>query len=409
MADPAEFTVHYVDSREQDLGKCDPTHVIVLLSGEDSHDRHDLLMRLRDRDVWLRCPCGRLLHPVRGRRAFLRIHQRHHAPAPGLGCALCERASKVDQNGGRGSVSRPDADDALVLNTPVFTPGSDSDRSGKGGASGGARYASQRSLLRSYAQHAGWNRLQGPLRGPDMWLGLRRVLSAREARLRDGERISLNQITWLPDEPFTPSSFGWRAALDWPSPAVVPEMWVIAILDKGEVSSSGESSIVMNVPDAAGRKIRYSILRSQISTTVSTPPYLAFIVGHPPTRNQIEWKPLRVVLEGIAGTSCPVPVESSEERRAVWVLQQMGLAYEKVLFPEGKIWPDFLIHEFKVILEVQGSRRDGYTERKAETHPKMLAHYPGWRMVKWQANEGHTVDDLKKLLEDAITASVREG
>lgn len=410
MVDPTEFAVHYVDSREQDLGKCDPKHVLVLLSGEDSPERHDLLMSLRDRDVWLRCSCDRLLHPVRGRRAFLRIHQRHHAPAPGLGCVLCERATKADQDGGRGKIRRPGADDTLVLNTPVFGPRSDTDRSASGGgSSSGARYASQRGLLRSYAQHAGWNRLQAPLHRPDMWRGFRRVLTAREARLPEGARIALSQITWLPDEPFVPSSFGWRASLDWPSAAVVPEMWLIAVLDQGEIKSWGDHCVKMTPRDAAGREILYRIPRSQVATTVCTPPYLAFMVGHPPKENEIDWAPQRVVLEGIAGTSCPVPVESGEERRAVGVLQQLGVAYEKVLFPDGTIWPDFLIHEFKLILEVQGSRRDGYTEQKARSHPRMLAHYPGWRMVKWQTNEGQGVDDLRRMLEEAVNLFVREG
>lgn len=374
------------------------TAEIQLLLGGHCADRHALLMQLRDAKQWVLCPCGRLLHPVTGRPAFLRLHHNdQEIPPPGLGCALCERAPAGQVLGGRGSVRRRwKHHPGLVLHTPTW----DGEATGAGLRLGrrelGERYGSQRSCLRYYMERAGWHQLGSALHPGEVWRQLRLSLRGGDVRLRGGAHVRVSDLTWMPDEPLTPSAHAWQVARDWPGEQVVPEMWLIAVVERSGIRIDG-GEVEISWTDQARRTGCLRLPRTQVAWTVCTPPYLLFAAGHA-TPDLTTWTPHRVVLEGIVSARCPVPVDSGEERRAVLVLQEMGFAYQKMLFPVDGVWPDFVLPEQRIILEVQGTRRDGYTERKARTHGQMRARFPGWELLTWDVIQGETPSDLRKKL-----------
>jgi hypothetical protein len=378
------------------VDQCSVDDTLCLITGDRTARQHTLVTRLRDANQWLRCPCGRILHPVRGPQAFLRINDGDHRPAPGLGCALCEALPADTDDPKRGRISRSSRSRLkLILSTPTWRDGTSdgSSRHSEGGA--GEQYRSQRSMLRQFLQAPGWNRLIRPLRPPELWRQLRLGLRESTTSL-GGQQLRFSAITWLPDDPLTPPNVGWRIARDWCAPQLVPEMWMMAIVERDGLTVDG-NELQLTWTDMAGRVGSVRLPRAQVAGTVCTPPYIAFIVGHA-SREPVSWTPKRIVLEGIVSADSPVPVESGEERRAVQFLQEIRCNYERVLFPGREVWPDILLHRHRVILEIQGCRRDGYSDRKRRSHRRMLDVYRGWRMVTWDVDQGETLDDLRAKL-----------
>src|SRR5690606_23108496 len=116
---PSPLAIEIVTHALERVRMCSDDEILLLRGDQATEARHGYLMELRDRRQWLHCSGGRLLHPVRGPRAFLR-HQTDDIPPPGLGCWLCEREPAGPHTGDRGDIVHPGRGLGLVLDTPVW-------------------------------------------------------------------------------------------------------------------------------------------------------------------------------------------------------------------------------------------------------------------------------------------------
>jgi len=195
-----------------------------------------------------------------------------------------------------------------------------------------------------------------------------------------------------------PEALNRQLSQNWGKPKVTPTGWVFAVVRQvrweGRVAvvtipwlranTAGTNEETVNDPPTDSYTFR-----ARSPRIVTRGPYVVAInceydSGGTPVAREI-------VIVPIASAECPVPVESSYERTVALFLWRRGIPFLKPLSANGaRARPDFVLLSAPIVIEVQGLRFAGYTERKHLAHANLLdaPDYAGYELVLWNPNDG---------------------
>lgn len=400
----------------------------------------------RRREVHVRCGCGCVMHVVQGKRLFhLRRNPRRRTgegeePRQTLRteCDLCrtvrERQRSREYHVGR--LPRPAEPTGLILHSRRISKGEQNRKPRRGGGGGGKvgkKYASAYAHMLGVWERCGFTRyvpastgvVEGPalrsdMRWKDVWERLDNELAGSELwDAAGGVNNTSAYFAWMPGGRRRGGmvEVNRRLINDWRHPEFEPETQIWTMLE--EVPKS-ETVMIPQVTSSMAEKQRREgmmplepykrdVPRHLLKVIGGTPPYLALVVASDNRTRKLEYakpEPHRLVLYSIASPFFPVPVESSHEREVALHLRAEGVIFVKPVFEDAEgLRPDFELPKQKVLIEVQGMNLDEYRESKEETHRKLMDgdRYKGWRLVRYDPNEGERFEEFKRRLDAELT------
>jgi hypothetical protein len=266
--------------------------------------------------------------------------------------------------------------------------------------------------LREYAtlwrimEAAGFTRLGHPIGQEASFARLHGALARLPLDPARAERGSLADVALLPDQDEPWQDAIERVRATWALEERPAQLWAFAVLEERPRSKSGRFLIELDGGRAG--TLPLALNAHLVSVPRSTGPYVAFLRCGWDARGRL--RPDRLVLQAIATAACPVPVESSHERAAVWVLQDGGWRFWKPMwdYPAPGLRPDFVVYlRIQVLLEIQGSDDPVYRKQKAEVHARMAA-LPHHVLVAVDA-DARMATEIRRGLRDYWRVPPREG
>lgn len=310
--------------------------------------------------------------------------------------------------------------------------GSAPKRTGEGSGKPGVRYASGYAHMLSIWERCGFTEyapttsrakgkpcLDGNIRWTDLWKRVDAELSKIELwEKTNDERHTIAYFSWFPGGLRRGGmvEVNRRICADWGHPVFESEAHIWAIFD--EVPKTSLVKIPQITERMAERLRAHSkeplpafeleIPCQSIAVIGGTAPYLALAIGSDNRAgNYMYAKPSmhRLLLYAVASSAFPVPVESSHERDVVLYLRDCQIPFVKPVFDdEDGLRPDFRLPDHKTVTEVQGMNMEEYRERKEKIHRRLMssARYHGWRLMRYDPNEGERLGEFKKKLAAVI-------
>jgi hypothetical protein len=202
-------------------------------------------------------------------------------------------------------------------------------------------------------------------------------------------QLDASRITWTPDHCAEgPEDLLWTVKQTW-TYKEEPQLWVLGFVADPRLPDGAEE-VALEVRDLRGRRHEVRLPKRRIRKRGVRGDHLLFARAHwEPDGDRLVYD--RAVLVPILDRSCPVPVDSSYERRALRVIQRRGLAFCRPLFSIGNVFPDVLLPEHRIVIEVQGVRSHDYRERKS---PEQIIaryarspEYADWQLILWGPNQ----------------------
>jgi hypothetical protein len=169
-----------------------------------------------------------------------------------------------------------------------------------------------------------------------------------------------------------------------------PEGWVVATVEHGQIDEVGGDFTTLRFVDLSGRPVLIKAPSTGVSRPAARGPYLALGAAEldsPSGAPRFQ----QVTLVSIYSTSCPVPVDSHYERSVVRLLQLRELAFVKPVAVDALgLLPDFLLPDYRILIEVQGLDDEKYLQDKREKHAQIRSSqtYAGWTLVTWDPHPG---------------------
>lgn len=357
----------------------------------------DLLIQLYRSGVWLRCECGWVLH-FRGGHTLARNPRQSEPDCEPCALCLAWPYQRGPLDGGGEGESRPGERGLTVFSTgrrrtrqgaaPVV------ERGERGAAS--MKHRSMYQVLWTVMDEAGFLSLRGPVEASALWERVREVLSLTPLHDDDPEGPSFADLVWLPDSEETPRETLSRVRSVWRHAGAEPQVWIWAIIPEIPTARAGLLELELG---GVHHTVQISLLARNRTRVGRSGPYLVLIQA---TRDSDGGSRCdKLAAQAILAADCPVPVDSSHEREAIRVVQELCMRYYKPVFPYAdNLQPDLMLLDSHLIVEVMGMHMEGYDQHKEEIMARMR-HHPalrGWRIVPHRPNRGETPGELKMQL-----------
>ena len=240
-------------------------------------------------------------------------------------------------------------------------------------------------VLRSVVTDAGFVGLPGPLEPAVLSGRVREVLALSPLHADEVDGLSFADLAWTPESAESPAEILSRVAAEWTVRDVAAQVWIIAVVDQ--------------VPRAEGGRVRFGVRGAHHEVEIDVDarrskvigrrgPHLVLVQATRAPDGGIRCDKLAAL--AVLDLDCPVPVDSSHERDVIRTIQKMALHFHKPAFAYvDDLTPDVMLLDQQVLIEVQGMRKEGYAERKAEVHRRMCAHpaLRGWRLITYNPHQ----------------------
>jgi hypothetical protein len=356
----------------------------------------DLLLTLYRAKLWLRCECGWTMH-VRGGHILARNPGQTEPDAEP--CSLClawpyQRSPSTPREG----EGRPREPGLTLIPTGRRRTGSwrnTTDERGSGGPPS-MKYGGMFRAMWTVMDQAGLLCLGGPLRAALLWQRVQEALALTLLNADDPDGLTYADLAWTPTTERTPEEVLSHVASRWQYRDVQAQVWLLAIVDEIPRAQDGRLRLTL---DGELHRVEVDLPARNRSVIQGTGPLFLLIQGTHAAGGGVQWD--KLAAQPIFSTECPVPVDSSHERDALGVIQELGFRVFKPVLPYvDQLKPDFMLLDILVAVEVMGMHTEGYDEHKDGVMEQMRTHpaFRGWRVLTYRPNRAESLAQFRAKL-----------